>query len=86
MCSTILGLLIAIPAAYSFAFAPSKYTRDILLWMLSTKMMPAVGVLMPIYLITQKLGLLDTQLALIIIFAIKACIYANNNYLIIIII
>ncbi len=69
ICSTILALLIAIPAAYSFAFAPSKYTRDILLWMLSTKMMPAVGVLMPIYLITQKLGLLDTQLALIIIFA-----------------
>ena len=69
VCSTILGLLIAIPAAYSFAFAPSKYTRGILLWMLSTKMMPAVGVLMPIYLITQKLGLLDTQLALIIIFA-----------------
>tara|TARA_B100001027_G_scaffold60609_1_gene40924 strand:+ start:82 stop:909 length:828 start_codon:yes stop_codon:yes gene_type:complete len=67
--STALALLIAIPAAYSFAFAPSKYTRDILLWMLSTKMMPAVGVLMPIYLITQKLGLLDTQLALIIIFA-----------------
>ena len=67
--STILALLIAIPAAYSFAFAPSKYTRDILLWMLSTKMMPAVGVLMPIYLITQKLGLLDTQIALIIIFA-----------------
>ena len=69
ICSTILALLIAVPAAYSFAFAPSKYTRDILLWMLSTKMMPAVGVLMPIYLITQKLGLLDTQLALIIIFA-----------------
>ena len=69
VCSTILGLLIAIPAAYSFAFAPSKYTRDILLWMLSTKMMPAVGVLMPIYLITQKMGLLDTKLALIIIFA-----------------
>ena len=67
--STALALLIAIPAAYSFAFAPSKYTRDILLWMLSTKMMPAVGVLMPIYLITQKLGLLDTQIALIIIFA-----------------
>ena len=69
ICSTILALLIAIPAAYSFAFAPSKYTRDILLWMLSTKMMPAVGVLMPIYLITQKMGLLDTKLALIIIFA-----------------
>ncbi|MDB5849039.1 MAG: sugar transporter permease, partial [Rhodoferax sp.] len=37
--STILGLLIAIPAAYSMAFFPTKKTRDILMWMLSTKMM-----------------------------------------------
>ncbi|MBN9336198.1 MAG: carbohydrate ABC transporter permease, partial [Devosia sp.] len=49
--STILGLIIAIPAAWSMAFAPSKRTKDILMWMLSTKMMPAVGVLIPIYLI-----------------------------------
>ena len=33
------------------AFAPTKRTKDLLLWMLSTKMMPAVGVLVPIYLI-----------------------------------
>ena len=38
--------------------------------MLSTKMLPAVGVLMPIYLICQKSGLLDTKLALVIIFAL----------------
>ncbi|MFK7943090.1 MAG: carbohydrate ABC transporter permease, partial [Paracoccaceae bacterium] len=38
--------------------------------MLSTKMLPAVGVLMPIYLICQRLDLLDTKLALIIIYAL----------------
>jgi sorbitol/mannitol transport system permease protein len=49
--STLLALLIAIPAAWSMAFSPTKRTKDILMWMLSTKMMPAVGVLVPIYLI-----------------------------------
>jgi sorbitol/mannitol transport system permease protein len=66
---TVLGLVIAIPCAYSMAFAPTKYTKDILLWMLSTKMLPAVGVLMPIYLIAQKFGLLDTKTVLVIIYA-----------------
>ena len=39
--STLLGLVIAAPAAYSMAFFRTKRTRDILMWMLSTKMMPA---------------------------------------------
>ena len=43
--STILGIIIAVPAAWSMAFVPSRRTKDILLWMLSTKMLPAVGVL-----------------------------------------
>lgn len=66
---TALALVIAVPAAFAMSQAPSKWTKDVLLWMLSTKMLPAVGVLMPIYLIVQKLELLDTQLALIVIFA-----------------
>src|SRR2546425_7902381 len=37
--STLIALLIAIPAAWSMAFAPTKRTKDVLLWMLSTKMM-----------------------------------------------
>ncbi len=65
--STLLGILIAIPAAWSMAFVPSKRTKDILLWMLSTKMLPAVGVLYPIYLIFIELGLLDTRSGLVII-------------------
>ncbi len=67
---TALAMLIAIPSAYAMAFNPGRWTKDILLWMLSTKMLPAVGVLMPIYLICQRLGLLDTRTALTVIFAL----------------
>jgi len=65
--STIVGIIIAIPAAWSMAFVPSKHTKDILLWMLSTKMLPAVGVLYSIYLIFIELGLLDTRFGLVVI-------------------
>lgn len=67
---TALAMLIAIPSAYAMAFNPGPRTKDILLWMLSTKMLPAVGVLMPIYLICQKLGLLDSKSALVVIYAL----------------
>ena len=65
--STVLGLIIAVPAAWSMAFVPSKRTKDILLWMLSTKMLPAVGVLYPIYLLFIQLGLLDSRIGLTIV-------------------
>ncbi len=65
--STLLGLVIGVPAAWAMAFAPTKRTKDVLMWMLSTKMMPAVGVLIPIYLIFRDLRLLDTVHGLTII-------------------
>ncbi len=65
--STLLALIIAVPAAWSMAFSPTRRTKDILMWMLSTKMMPAVGVLVPIYLIFKNLYLLDTLGGLTII-------------------
>jgi len=58
--STLIALLIAIPAAWAAAFAPTRRTKDVLMWMLSTKMMPPVGVLVPIYLLFRDWGLLDT--------------------------
>ena len=67
---TALAMVIAIPADYAMAFNLGRWTKDILLWMLSTKMLPAVGVLMPIYLLTQKLGLLDTKITLVVIYAL----------------
>ncbi|MGN8023488.1 carbohydrate ABC transporter permease [Phyllobacterium sp. 22229] len=63
--STLIGLALAIPAAWAMAFSPTKRTKDILMWMLSTKMMPAVGVLVPLYLIFRDWGLLDTRLGLV---------------------
>jgi sorbitol/mannitol transport system permease protein len=69
--STLLGLAIAAPAAYSMAFFKTKRTRDILMWMLSTKMMPAVGALVPIYVLAQRSELLDTRLGLIVVFTLS---------------
>ncbi|WP_265500901.1 carbohydrate ABC transporter permease [Paracoccus beibuensis] len=62
--STLLALVVAIPAAWAMAFSPTKRTKDILMWMLSTKMMPAVAVLVPIYLIFLRTGLMDTRIGL----------------------
>ena len=65
LASTLLGLAIAAPAAYSMAFFRTRRTRDILMWMLSTKMMPAVGVM------AQTSGLLDTLTGLTIVFTLS---------------
>lgn len=65
--ASVIGLLVAIPAAWSMAFSPTRHTRGVLMWMLSTKMLPAVGVLVPIYLLFKQAGLLDTRTGLIIV-------------------
>jgi polyol transport system permease protein len=62
--ANLIGLLFAVPAAWSMAFAPGKRTKDLLMWMLSTKMMPAVGVLVPIYLLFKDLHLLDSLIGI----------------------
>jgi sorbitol/mannitol transport system permease protein len=68
--ATLLALGLSIPAAYALAFFPSKRTRGTLLWMLSTKMLPPVGVLVPVYILFRDLDLLDTRIGLIIIYAL----------------
>jgi len=65
--STILGLVIAVPAAWSMAFVPAKRTKDVLMWMLSTKMLPPVGVLIPIYLICIQFDILDSRAMLVFV-------------------
>ena len=66
--STVLALIIGLPAAYACAFYPGRKTKDLLLWMLSTKMMPGVGVLVPMYLLFRDAGLLDTRTGLVLLF------------------
>jgi sorbitol/mannitol transport system permease protein len=65
--STIIGIVIAIPAAWSMAFFPARRTKDLLMWMLSTKMMPAVGVVVPLFLIFKTTGYLDSRAGLIVV-------------------
>jgi sorbitol/mannitol transport system permease protein len=65
--STALAMLFAIPAAWSLAFAPGKRAKDLLMWMLSTKMMPPVGALIPLFLIFRDLKLLDTHLGIVVV-------------------
>ena len=65
--STLLGLIFAVPAAWSMAFAPTKRTKDTLLWMLSTKMMPPVGALIPIYLIFKDWHVLDNHFSVLVV-------------------
>jgi sorbitol/mannitol transport system permease protein len=59
--ANVAGLILAIPAAWSMAFAPSKRTKDLLMWMLSTKMMPASGVFMAVYFLFLQAHLLDSR-------------------------
>jgi sorbitol/mannitol transport system permease protein len=65
--STLVALLFAIPAAWAMAFQPTKKTKDLLMWMLSTKMMPPVGALIPVYLLFRDFGLLDTRGGMIVV-------------------
>jgi sorbitol/mannitol transport system permease protein len=68
--STVLAIGLSVPAAFAMSFYPSKRTKGTLLWMLSTKMLPPVGVLVPIYLLAEDMGLLDTKTALVIIYTL----------------
>ncbi|HEY3847539.1 MAG TPA: carbohydrate ABC transporter permease [Acetobacteraceae bacterium] len=71
LAATAIMLVIAVPASFAMAFYPTKRTRGTLLWMLSTKMLPAVGVLVPIYLLAKDAGLLDSRIALIVIYVLS---------------
>ena len=66
--STLFGLLLTVPAAYAMAFYPSKRTDFTLVWMVSTKFIPAVGVLIPIFLVYKNLDLLDNVWGLIALY------------------
>lgn len=66
--STLLALILGVSAAYALSMFRMKKADDVLFWFISTKMLPAVGVIIPVYIIFKKLGLLDSHLALIILY------------------
>jgi sorbitol/mannitol transport system permease protein len=66
--STIFVLILAIPAAYALSIRPVRKWTDVLFFFLSTKMLPVVAGLLPIYLIAQNIGLLDNVYLLVILY------------------
>jgi sorbitol/mannitol transport system permease protein len=67
--STLAALVIGVPAAYAMAFYGTKRTDGSLLWMMSTRMLPPAGVIVPLFVLFRDLSLLDTHLGLIILYS-----------------
>lgn len=66
--STLLVLALAIPCAYGLAIKPVDKWRDVLFFFISTRFLPVVGAIVPIYVIARDAQLLDTVTALIILY------------------
>jgi sorbitol/mannitol transport system permease protein len=67
--STLIVLALAFPAAYALTVKPVRKWRDVMFFFLSTKFLPQVAAVLPLFLIARDLGLLDHVLALIIVYA-----------------
>ena len=66
--STLIVLLLALPAAYALAIRPIHKWRDVLFFFISTKFLPIVASIFPIYVYAQKWNLIGTRSALIILY------------------
>jgi multiple sugar transport system permease protein len=64
--TTILSLLIGVPAAYVFARSRFRGKEDLFFFFLTTRMAPAISVVVPMYLLFNKLGLLDTRIVVVL--------------------
>ncbi len=68
--ATAFTLFVGIPCAYSMAFYPTRATKDVLMWMLSTKMLPAAAVLYPMNFLTKGLGIYDTHFLIVLVLSL----------------
>lgn len=66
--SIVVAFALALPAAYKLAFFPGPKSNDLLFFALSTRFMPGVAVIVPIFLLYGRLGLIDSLLGLMIIY------------------
>jgi sorbitol/mannitol transport system permease protein len=66
--STLLVLLLGLPAAYALSIRPVGQARDVLFFFISTRFLPFAASLVPLYLLARDLQLLDNVFALIIIY------------------
>ncbi|GAA1978040.1 carbohydrate ABC transporter permease [Isoptericola halotolerans] len=66
--STVLVLLLGIPAAYALSIRPVEKVGDVLFFFISTKMLPVVAVIVPIYVIAGQLKVLDNIWTLVVLY------------------
>jgi sorbitol/mannitol transport system permease protein len=66
--STLIVLALAIPAAYALAVRPVLKWRDVLFFFISTKFLPVVAAILPVWILARELGLLNSRLVLIILY------------------
>jgi sorbitol/mannitol transport system permease protein len=66
--STVIVLALAIPAAYALAIKPVHKWRDVLFFFISTKFLPVVASILPIWILARELDLLNTRLVLVVLY------------------
>jgi sorbitol/mannitol transport system permease protein len=66
--STVIVMLLALPAAYALAIRPVPKWRDVLFFFISTKFLPIVASIFPIYVYAQRWNLIGTRTVLIILY------------------
>jgi sorbitol/mannitol transport system permease protein len=66
--STALVLALAVPAAYALSIKPVEKWTDVMFFFLSTKFLPAIAALLPIYLIVKDVGMLDNVWTLVVLY------------------
>jgi multiple sugar transport system permease protein len=65
---TIFALVLGVPAAYSLARRPFKREADVSFWILSQRMMPAIAVIIPMFILLRTVRLLDTYMGLVVVY------------------
>lgn len=68
--STLLVIVLATPAAYALSLAPVGRWKDSLFFFISTRMMPPVAIILPLYLMANNLGLLDNITMLAVVYTV----------------
>lgn len=66
--STLLTLILAVPAAYALSVKPIKKWRDAMFFFISTKMLPVVAAIVPLYIIAKDTHLLDNIMLLLLLY------------------
>jgi sorbitol/mannitol transport system permease protein len=66
--STVIVLVLAIPAAYALAIYPVRKWRDVLFFFISTKFLPMVAAILPLWILARDFGLLNTRTVLVILY------------------